>query len=93
MFYKDRNDRFYFIAHDTDFAPLLMTIEKIKSNSEERDSQKLYILYEKESLLGPLPNDIICNRAQRCFFNALCSKIFLTFKKPFLIKFFYTFLY
>jgi hypothetical protein len=60
MFFKGQNDRFYDIAWDTDFASLL----KKKTLVRKRDYQKLNILYEKESLLSPLPKDIICNRTQ-----------------------------
>ncbi len=44
MFYKGRNDRFYFIVHNTDFAPLLMKVEKINSNSGERFSEAVYFI-------------------------------------------------
>ena len=46
MFYKGRNDRFYDIAWNADFASLLIAVEKIYSTP--REIARSYLVYMKK---------------------------------------------
>jgi hypothetical protein len=53
MFYKGRHDRFYDIAWNTDFASLLITVEKINSNPTERLSEAICFIRKRKVIQSP----------------------------------------
>ena len=42
MLYKGRNDRFYDIAWNSDFALLLIAVDKVNSNSRQKSWEAMY---------------------------------------------------